>query len=195
MSKVINILLNTNNTKCYFRNYMQDLYKFNINIVDHLEPRLLNINELKYEKAFNKFKNYNNYNISYNLVSNNSIEYIKDLHDIDGVVIINSDNHDEDLLFELGYMYGKNPNLPLFYANNFTYNINKFNSKNIKIPKLLCNFNNLEFYNYKNNIDISTYLYYFLEKIYYKNNNNAIKIDEKDENEYYKYNIQDSLSI
>ncbi len=191
MNKILNILLNTNNPKCFFRNYMENLHKFNINVVNHMEPRIINFNE----KKFNKF---HQYNISNNLVNFEAIEYTKDISVIDGVVIINNDCHYEDLSFELGYLYSHNPNLPIFYGNNFSYNTKKFNSNNIKIPKLLCNFNNLQFYNNNINYDLRISLYYFLEKIHNNNNNNSIKLINKNYNEdeeYYKYNIQDSLII
>lgn len=191
MSKIINILLNTNNPKCFFRNYIQNLHKFNINVVNHMEPRIVNFNK----KKFNKFHLYNMPN---NLVSNESVQYTKDIKEIDGVVIINSDCHYEDLLFELGYLYGYNPDLPLFYGNNYSFNTKKFNSNNIKIPKLLCNFNNLDFYNHNQCYDLRIPLYNFLDRIYNSNNNSSIKLVknnyDKDE-EYYKHYMQDSLII
>lgn len=196
MSKTLNILLNTNNPKCFFRNYIQNLHKFNINIVNHMEPRIVNFNR----KKFNK---YHIYNMPNNLVNNELIEYPKHIEEVDGVVIINSDCHYEDVLFELGYLYGYNPDLPLFYGNIFSSNKKKINNNNFKIPKLLCNFNNLDFYNHNDDIRIS--LYNFLDRIYNSNNStssiklikNNYEIDnkyDKDE-EYYKHYMQDSLII
>ena len=179
MSKTLNILLNTNNPKCFFRNYIQNLHKFNINIVNHMEPRIVNFNR----KKFNK---YHIYNMPNNLVNNELIEYPKHIEEVDGVVIINSDCHYEDVLFEL-----------------FSSNKKKINNNNFKIPKLLCNFNNLDFYNHNDDIRIS--LYNFLDRIYNSNNStssiklikNNYEIDnkyDKDE-EYYKHYMQDSLII
>lgn len=191
MSRTLNILLNTNNPKCFIKNYMENLHKFNINVVNHMEPRIVNFNK----KKFNKF---HLFNIPNNLVSNESIDYIKDIEEINGVVVINNDCHYEDLLFELGYLYGNNPDIPLFYGNNFSNNNKKFNNNNIKIPKLLCNFNNLDFYNNDRDYSLRISLYNFLDKIYNRNNTNSIKLVknnyEKDE-DYYKYNIQDSLLL
>jgi hypothetical protein len=191
MSRTLNILLNTNNPKCFIKNYMENLHKFNINVVNHMEPRIVNFNK----KKFNKFHLFNMPN---NLVSNESIDYTKDLEEINGVVVINNECHYEDLLFELGYLYRNNPEIPLFYGNNFSNNSKKFNNDNIKIPKLLCNFNNLDFYNNDRDNSLGISLYNFLDKIYYRNNTNSIKLvknNYKKDEDYYKYNIQDSLLI
>ena len=159
MRKPFNILFNTNNSKCFFRNYMENLPQFNINIVKHIEPHIINYNE-------QKFNNFHRYNIPNNLVNYEDIEYTKNITNIDGVVIINNNCHTQDLLFELGYLYAYNPSLPIFYGNNFMNDTHKFNNKNINIPKLLCHFKNLEFYN---NNDKEFSLCNFLERL---NNNN-----------------------
>ena len=194
MSKTLNILLNTNNPKCFIKNYMENLHKFNINVVSHIEPRFVNFNR----KKFNKFHLFNMPN---NLVSNESIDYIKDLEHINGVVVINNDCHYEDLLFELGYLYGYNPNLPLFYGNTFSSNKKKNTNNNFNIPKMLCNFNNLDFYNHNRDYNLRISLYNFLDRIYNSNNTSSIKLvkknydkDDKDD-EYYKHYIQDSLIV
>ena len=98
--------------------------------------------------------------------------YLMNLKKLNGVIMINNECHSDQLLFELGYLFNHNPNLPIFYANNYNNNLINNNDDNNMVYELLCHYKNLEFHQSNLNADISNGLYKFLYNLSKPNTNN-----------------------
>ena len=100
--KNLSLLINGNSTKCFFRNYIKELKYINVNFINLPNTRYVPYN----------YKKINKHHL-YNPMSEFK-HYLMNLKKLNGVIMINNECHSDQLLFELGYLFNQNPNLPIF---------------------------------------------------------------------------------
>ena len=175
MSKSLNILFNRNNPNCFFKAYIKGLNKIDINFISSSKSNSIYFSQ-------KKFSNYYLYNKNNDLMNDNIKNYFKKLETVDAAIIINDYSQHNEMLFELGYLYYLNPDLPVLYANNYNFNNrylenNAHDHNNHKIHNFICNYRNLDFYSYDKNNTLCSKLNDFLYNIKPNDNMDIRKID------------------
>tara|TARA_Y100001970_G_scaffold170513_1_gene208410 strand:- start:1429 stop:2007 length:579 start_codon:yes stop_codon:yes gene_type:complete len=163
--KNLKLLINSNNNKCFYRNYIKSLKFINVSFKDIPTRRYVSYN-------YKQIKNYHNYNESNTSNNNYFKNYLDNLEKLNAVIMINNECHSDPLSFELGYLLNKVPNLPIFYANNYNYNL--INDDNNMVYELLCHYKNFEFYQSNNNEEICDKLCNFLYNLSEPNDENLL---------------------